>query len=245
MRCLISTIIRNRGGHLQTWHNQLKCLVESHPDIVFDLFVLENDSTDDTKQKLLILEPSLKKIFNIVNLQIKNLNWPYFGSIKAKDRVKYLASARNKTLEAADMFVGLGIYDKIISIEPDIIFNGENMSKIIYSPFDIASSCSILPMGHGVPDWIYDSWATRMKPEDSEYFGPRVSELPEYLFVASTFNCFCVYNAEAIAEGIRFSEINPLTNDWDCDTTNICFNFAQNGYDKIAMYNTKVVHQPS
>lgn len=244
MRCLISTIIRNRGAHLQNWHDQLKSLVEANPDIVFDLCVLENDSNDDTKQKLLILEPSLKKFFNLVNIQIKNLDWPYFGSIKAEDRVKYLASARNKTLEAADMLVGLGAYDKIISIEPDIIFDGKNMSQIIYSPFDIASACSILPMGHGVPDWIYDSWATRMNSGDSEYFGPKVSELPNYLFVASTFNCFCVYNGEAIAEGIRFSGINPLTNRWDCDTTNICFEFTKCGYDKIAMYNTKVIHQP-
>lgn len=243
MRCLISTIVRNRGSHLQTWCEQLKVLTESNPDTVFDLCVLENDSIDDTKQKLLILEPFLKKFFNIANIQIKNLEWPYFGSIKAEERVKYLASARNKTLEAADMLVGLGAYDKVICIEPDILFNGKDMGKIIRSPFDIASACSVLPMGHGVPDWIYDSWATRMRPEDSEYFGPRVSELPEYLFVASTFNCFCVYNAEPFTEGVRFSGINPLTNEWDCDTTNICFEFANNGYDKIAMYNTKVVHK--
>lgn len=244
MRCLISTIVRNRGQHLQTWCDQLKVLTESNPDTVFDLCVLENDSTDDTKQKLLILEPFLKKFFNIANIQIKNLEWPYFGSVKAEERVKYLASARNKTLEAADMLVGLGAYDKVICIEPDILFNAKDMGKIIASPFDIASACSVLPMGHGVPDWIYDSWATRMKPDDSEYFGPKVSELPEYLFLASTFNCFCVYNAEPFAEGVRFSGINPYTNSWDCDTTNICFEFARNGYDKIAMYNTKVVHKP-
>lgn len=245
MRCLISTIVRNRAQHLQTWCDQLKTLTETNPDIVFDLFVLENDSTDETKQKLLVLEPFLKKFFNICNLQIKNLEWPYFGSVKAEERVKYLASARNKTLEAADMLVGLGAYDKIICIEPDILFDATAMLKLIRSPFDIASACSVLPMGHGVPDWIYDSWATRVHPGDSEYFGPKVSELPEFLFVASTFNCFCVYKAEPFAEGIRFSGINPNTKNWDCDTTNICFEFAKNGYDKIAMYNTKVIHKPN
>lgn len=245
MRCLISTIIRNRANHVDTWGEQLKLLVKFNPDIVFDLVVLENDSADGTKQKLLELEPKLKETFNKVEIEIKNFDWPYFGSIKAEKRVEYLAKARNRTLDAADKLGGLGVYDKVICIEPDILFDASAMNKIITSPFDIASACSVLPTGYGVPDWIYDSWATRVNPNDSEYFGPKVSQLPEYLFVASTFNCFCVYNATPFAEGLRFSGISPITKTWDCDTTNICFEFANHGYDKISMYNTKVVHKLS
>lgn len=244
MRCLVSTIVRNRAQHLQTWCNQLKTLTESNPDTVFDLYVFENDSRDETKQRLLVLEPFLKKFFNIAYIEIKNMDWPYFGSVKAADRVKYLAEARNRTLEAANELVGLGAYDKVICIEPDVLFDATATEDLISSPFDIASACSILPPGHGVADWIYDSWATRMKPEDSEYFGPRVSELPPIISLASTFNCFCVYKAQPFIDGVRFSGINPNTGDWDCDTTNICFEFTKRGYDKIAMYNMKVIHVP-
>jgi hypothetical protein len=113
----------------------------------------------------------------------------------------------------------------------------------LYTDFDIVSGCSVLPEGLGVKDWIYDSWATRVNEYDSEYFGPHVSELPQFLPVASTFNCFCVYKATPFAEGIRFSDINPLTQSWDCDTTNICFAFSKYGYSNIAMSNIPVLHK--
>lgn len=244
MRCLISTIIRNRAKHVSTWANQLQSLCDVHQDIVFDLVVLENDSTDGTKQALNAVEPALKKKMNKVNISIRNMDWPYFPSIKAEERVKYLAKARNKTLEIAESTVGLEAYDKIISIEPDISYSTVDVGKIINSDLDIASAYSVLPQGLGVPDWIYDSWATRVNAEDTEYFGPRISELPECLPVAATFNCFCVYKALPIAKGIRFSEINPKTKQWDCDTTTICFEFAQQGYDRIGMYKVPVLHKP-
>jgi hypothetical protein len=244
MRVLISTIVRNRGKHISSWANQLSWVVEHNPDIVFDLYVFENDSTDTTKQTLLAVEPLLKKKFNRVEIQITNLEWPYFHSVKAEQRVKYLAEARNKTLEAANTLFNLASYDKVACVEPDVTYHTAGIGKLFYSDLDIASGYSFLPEGMGVPDWIYDSWATRVNPEDSEYFGPRISELPECLPVASTFNCFCVYKAKPFIEGARFSGINPLTNTWDCDTTNICFEFAKRGYDKIGMYNTGVLHKP-
>jgi hypothetical protein len=244
MRCLISTIIRNRGKHVAAWSNQLLQVVEHNPDIVFDLHVFENDSTDTTKQTLLAVEPMLKKKLNKVEIQITNLEWPYFHSVKAEQRVKYLAEARNRTLEAANSVVNLASYDKVVCIEPDISYHTFDIGKLLYSDLDIASGYSFLPQGMGVADWIYDSWATRVNPEDSEYFGPHISALPDCLPVASTFNCFCVYKAQPFAEGLRFSGINPRTGTWDCDTTNICFEFADRGYDKIGMYNIGVLHKP-
>jgi len=244
MRCLISTIIRNRGKHVSSWANQILQVAEHNPDIVFDLHVFENDSTDTTKQSLLAVEPLLKKKLNKVEIEITNLEWPYFHSVKAEQRVKYLAEARNRTLEAANSFVNLASYDKVVCIEPDISYHTFDVGKLLYSDLDIASGYSFLPQGMGVADWIYDSWATRVNPEDSEYFGPRISELPDCLPVASTFNCFCVYKAQPFVDGVRFSGINPRTNSWDCDTTNICFEFADRGYNKIGMYNIGVLHKP-
>lgn len=244
MRCLISTIIRNRAKHVSTWANQLLSLCDVHQDIVFDLVVLENDSNDGTKQALNAVEPLLKKKLNRVSIAIRNYDWPYFHSIKAEERVKYLAQARNKTLSIADETTDLGTYDKIICIEPDVTYNTVDVGKIIYSDLDIASGYSVLPQGHGVPDWIYDSWATRVNAEDSEYFGPKISELPECLPLAATFNCFCVYKAGPIEKGVRFSEINPKTKQWDCDTTTICLEFAKRGYDRIGMYKVPILHKP-
>jgi hypothetical protein len=244
MRVLISTIIRNRAKHVSPWANQLQSLANVHQDTVFDLVVLENDSNDGTKQALSAVEPLLKRNLNKVNIAIRNFEWPYFHSIKAEERVKYLALARNKTLLMADELVGLEAYDKIISIEPDVTYSTVDVGTIIDSDLDIASGYSVLPQGMGVPDWIYDSWATRVNAEDSEYFGPKISELPECLPLAATFNCFCVYKAGPIADGARFSEINPKTKQWDCDTTTICIEFAKRGYDRIGMYKIPVLHKP-
>jgi hypothetical protein len=90
--------------------------------------------------------------------------------------------------------------------------------------------------------WIYDSWATRLAAEDDIFKGPRIFDMPPRLGVAATFNCFCVYYARPFAEGARFSGINPLTESWDCDTTNICYEFSMRGYSCIGLYNILLTH---
>jgi hypothetical protein len=245
MRCLISTIIRNRGPHVPTWCDQLVLLAKHNPDIKFYLSVFENDSEDNTKQVLRLVEKKFQNHFEAVKMTTSDLGWPYFGSIKAEERVRYLAEARNKTLNQMHTLYDLALFDKIVCVEPDILYSPEQISSLLYSDLDIASGYSILPHGFGVPDWIYDSWATRVNPDDSEYRGPKVSELPNLLTVASTFNCFCVYKALPFAEGLRFSGVNPRTLTWDCDTTNICFAFADSGYENIGMYNIPVLHKLS
>lgn len=242
MRFLISTIIRNRGIHVPNWGEQLITLTKYNKNHSFDLCVFENDSTDSTRQALKLIQKKFKPHFGLVLIDTEDLCWPYFGSVKEKERVHYLATARNFTLESADSSVGLQQYDKVICIEPDVSYSVEEVSKLLDTTDDISSGYSVLPPGHGVEDWIYDSWATRIKPNDTEYFGPKISELPFRLKTASTFNCFCVYNAKPFAEGLRFSGINPLTKQWDCDTTNICFAFSSLGYNNIFMYKIPVLH---
>lgn len=243
MRILISTIIRNRGIHIPTWCEQLIALTKHNKQHKFDLFVFENDSTDNTKQALRLIEKRLNPYFNVLLIDIEDCGWPYFGSIKAEERVRYLAKARNHTLDKANELVGLEHYDRIICIEPDVTYSIAEVSKIIDTDHDIVSGYSVLPPGHGVKDWIYDSWATRANKEDTEYFGPKISELPVYIPLASTFNCFCVYKAAPFADGLRFSDINPFTNQWDCDTTNICFAFTELGFSNIGMYRIPILHK--
>lgn len=243
MRFLISTIIRNRGIHIPTWCEQLISLSKYNKQHQFDLYVFENDSTDNTKQVLNLIQKKLKPHFGIVSIEIEDCSWPYFGSIKAEERVRYLAKARNRTLDKANELIDLKEYDKIICIEPDVSYSIEEVSKLLDTSHHIASGYSVLPPGHGVKNWIYDSWATRINPDDTEYCGPKISDLPITLKTASTFNCFCVYDAKPFAHGLRFSDINPRTNHWDCDTTNICFAFTALGYSDIVMYKIPILHK--
>jgi hypothetical protein len=239
MRILISTIIRNREAHVSRWANQLCALTKLNPDIEFDLSVFENDSTDNTKQLLAEHEELLLNHFSSVLVETQDLNWPYFNSIKEEERVSFLARARNFTIDVIEELEGLEQYSKIVCIEPDIDFDPVELSQLLYTTDDIASGYSILP---GSSNWIYDCWATRVHQMDEEFAGPSLPDMPDRLDVASTFNCFCVYNAIPFIKGLRFSGTNPLTNRWDCDTTNICLLFRRSGYNKIGLYNIPVVH---
>lgn len=239
MRVLISTIIRNRENHVQRWADQLCSLVDLNPDVEFDLSVFENDSSDNTKQLLEAVEDQLLSCFSSVLIETQDLNWPYFNSIKEEHRVGYLAKARNFTIDVIEELEGLDQYQKIVSIEPDIEYDPVELSQLLYTTDDIASGYSLLPKGS---NWIYDCWATRIHHSDEEFTGPPIDDMPHRLEVASTFNCFCVYNAEPFKKGLRFSGINPLNRKWDCDTTNICLSFRQSGYDKIGLYDIPVIH---
>lgn len=242
MRILICSIIRNREPFLFGWKDQILCLKDENPGITFDLSVFENDSTDGTVEYLQEIETELKEELNEVWIQTCKKDWPYFGSIRAEDRVKYLAMARNECLEKAEQKVGLQYYNKVVFIEPDIDYDPEQISQLFWVDDDIASPYSVHPMNVQSHRWIYDSWATRINPEDDIFKGPRIFEMPPRLDVASTFNCFCVYRAKPFAEGARFSGVNPFTDSWDCDTTNICYEFANRGYDKVGLYNILLTH---
>lgn len=242
MRVLICSIIRNRKQFLFGWKDQILCLKDENPGITFDLSVFENDSIDGTQEYLAEVEPELGSELNKVWIHCSKKDWPYFGSIRAEERVKYLAEARNHCLEQADQDVGLFSYNKIVFIEPDVDYDPEEISHLFWVDDDIASPYSVHPMDFQSHRWIYDSWATRLSVEDDIFKGPRIFEMPPRLDVASTFNCFCVYRAQPFTEGARFSGINPYTNTWDCDTTNICYEFTQRGYDRIGLYNILLTH---
>lgn len=242
MRILICSIIRNRKPFLFGWKDQILCLKDENPDIEFDLSVFENDSCDGTVEYLSEIEPELGSELNKVWIYCSQKGWPYFGSVRAGERVKHLANARNQCLEQAAQDVDLTTYDKVVFIEPDVDYDPEKISMLLRVDDDIASPYSLHPLKVQDHRWIYDSWATRLSTSDDIFKGPRIFEMPERLDVAATFNCFCVYNAKPFAEGARFSGINPLTKEWDCDTTNICYEFRQRGYNKIGLYRVVLTH---
>ena len=190
------------------------------------------DRSDGTAEYLQQILDELEKELNFVKVTSEKNDKPYFPSVKDEDRVALLAEARNRTLDQMD----LDDYDKIVFIEPDVDYDPDAISELFYMDSDICSPYSMQPEGYASHPWIYDCWATRVKMTDAEFTGPNLFEMPACLEVASTFNCFCVYKAKPFQEGARFSGINPATGEWDCDTTNICAEFAKRGYDQIHLY---------
>lgn len=239
MRILICTIIRNRKPFLVKWQKQIFALQANNPEITFDLSVFENDSIDGSSVYIAKNQPILEQQLGNVWITSSTENWPYFASIQAENRVYYLAKARNRCLEQVD---DLSSYNKILFIEPDIQYNANQLSRLLTTDDDIASPYSLHPMDIQSHRWIYDSWATRLVSSDTGFKGPRIFDMPFRLEVAATFNCFCVYNAKPFIEGARFSGINPLTQTWDCDTTNICYEFGLRDYNRIGLYNLPLIH---
>ena len=221
MQVLISTIIRNRINTLPLWSSQIAQLIKLNPDITFSLSVYTNDNTDgsDTFLANLKIEGLDKFIYKNETLQT-----PQYGSIKAEQRVKQLAFARNQTLDQID----LSQYDKVIFIEPDIQYNPAQIRKLIDTDYDCISGRSTCTGAY-----IYDSWGTRLNSEARE--STNHEPIKGVTEVYATFNCLVVYKAKPLQEGARFSHYNKRLNCWDCDTILLAENIHKLGYHKHAI----------
>ena len=52
MKILITTLVRNNAKWLPQFYTMVERLRADIPDITFDTYIFENDSTDDTKKLL-------------------------------------------------------------------------------------------------------------------------------------------------------------------------------------------------
>lgn len=237
MNILISTIVRNRAFFLEQWAAQLNKLSELNQDVNFYLSVYENDSIDGSKE---FLKKCNFPLFKDYTLLSEDLSTNEHGSYKNAERVHLLADARNKSIINSPY---LNIIDKVVSVEPDIKYDAEEMRKLLLSNYDIISARSIERLDN-LDHHIYDSWATRKYEKDASWDYSIL--LDGVMPVWTTFNCFCVYNAEAIKKGCLFSGHNHKINSFDCDTAVICELFRDYGYDNIVMdCDTKVFHSRS
>ena len=234
MNILISSIVRNRISFLSQWAKQLNDLSELNQDVNFYLSVYENDSTDGSKDFLEKIDFPLFKDYALLS---EDLSTNQHGSYKDAERVHLLANARNKSITNSQY---LNIIDKVVSIEPDIQYDPREMRKLLLSDYDIISARSI-ERHDDLNYHIYDSWATRKNEKDTSWDYSIL--LTGVIPVWTTFNCFCVYNAEAIKKGCFFSGHNHKVNNFDCDTAIICELFRDHGYNNIVMdCDTKVFH---
>ncbi len=228
MNILLCTIMRNQENAIRTWHSQIKQLVSYNNNINFGISVYENDSSDNTKKILSKLKFNFTKKYNVTS---ENINTNFFGSVAKAERLINLANARNKCINQA---INREKYEYIIFIEPDIIYNIKQLSKLINKVinskynFDIVSPVSLDSNAH-----FYDKWATR-KNKVTEYWYPSTFK-KGLLKLYSTFSCFCIYNAKPIYQGLTFAPYNNRLNKYDCDTAVICENFQEKGYSNIFM----------
>lgn len=227
---LISTIFRNSESKLKRYHSQIKNLVLSFPEYNFFLSVYENDSIDNTKILINELDWNFLTDYSII---LENIGTNFYGSIPDEQRVKNLAAARNKTLEAKNF---LQHSDYVLSIESDIRFDNNCADQILnfqkynnLENVDIVSAVSYRKDKKGNLKH-YDVWATRRTSE--EEFG-KIHKNVTFEKYYSTFNCFCLYNASPIKEGIRFGWYNDRINRFDCDTVVICEEFHKKGKSSI------------
>jgi hypothetical protein len=225
-KILICSIFRNRDKFVERWYDQINSIAKYYKDEYdFTVSIYENDSIDNTKDKLLLLKNNnFKNLF----LTMEDIKTNYYPSIVNQDRVKNLANARNHCLNIKDL--DLSKFYKIIFIEPDFQYELSSAIKIISAEkinnikFDIISGISIF---NGI---FYDFWATR-KTENDTQTKIDISNTVEPFW--STFNGFCSYNPEAFHKGLRFRWFNDRLDTFDCDTAVICEDFRKNKYDKI------------
>lgn len=225
---LIYSIIRNNADTMDRYYNQIKDTVTQLPGYKFYLSVYENDSTDETRNKLISKDWSFLAGISITS---ETINTTHFGSVKSAERVENLAHARNKAIEGGGF---LDKVDYVLMVEGDNMYTPIDVQQLLSfgdkEEFDIVSAISLRPNGTH-----YDWWATRTGPN----YKQGASEVPRNFKnlshgkYYSTSNGLCLYKAKPFQEGIRYGWINAETNKFDCEMVVVCQEFRKRGYDKI------------
>lgn len=224
---LMYSIVRNVENTVERMYNQMKQTVLENPQYNFLVSVYENDSGDRTKELLHSFDWS----FAEHSIVTEDLDRPNFGSHPIEERVKNLAEARNKAIEAKDF---LERSDYILMIEGDMRFEEGTISKVLDFPnivpdFHIVSAVTFLDE----EDHLWDTWATRNNSEHNRGHLIHNWQNTMYGKYYSTSNGACLYIAEPFKKGIRYGYINRVWNTFDCEMVVVCQNFHEAGYENI------------
>lgn len=259
---LICTIVRDVVKNLDTWASQLDALarfISEDYDVSFSIF--ENDSVDGSNEWL----ESNVCISDRVKLTTTKLGTLKYGSIWSYDRLRNLAAARQACL---DQVGDLSKFDKIAYIEPDVTYDPKWCAELILARHpmaaglgepDIYSGWSLRSLDNPKESsFLYDTCATRQLDEDNCWHFAGESVWRESSLVQtdlgghnnnclhrvwSTFNCFCVYNAQPFKDGLKWSYVNRRLNNgqsrvdnagWlEADTVAICEDFRTLGCNRV------------
>lgn len=254
MNILICTIVRDRAAVANYWASKIQEIASKMPDCNFSISVYENDSKDTSA---MVFRDCLKNLrasecFDQIAFSSEKLGTTYYDATNSRTddsvakRLLNLSNARNKCID--NMLFRKKDFDKIIFIEPDVDYNPSDAVQLIRDSEgkDIYCGFSVL---FGQKNTLYDSWATRLEYEiiplssknsigwnkhHQEILSHFKTSDEEETKVCSAFSGFCVYSASPIInQHIRFSARRE--EEYDCDTALICFDFIDEGYDKIYM----------
>lgn len=235
-KIVISTIVRDGEKTAQDYYNSIKKLTENK-NYKFYLSILEEDSTDKTKELLENYDWGF--IEHIIKFETSG-NKKY-GSVIVEERVKNLSIARNKTIEYAKKWIDdvdfVLLIDFDIQIDTDAIFKIIEHKKHIGFKCDLFSGLSLHKDGAGseVKNGLrfYDCWALRR--DNMEKWGDIFSDWQENPIreVWSSCSGIVLYNADVFKSGVRFGYINKRFNHFDCDTVVVCEEMRAKGFDKI------------
>jgi hypothetical protein len=233
MNILISTITRNDGHRLDNYYAQVSILPKLFKDHKFYLSIYENDSTDDTREKLKKYDFSM---FEDVSIICEDLDYPFFESVDSERRVQILAECRNKAIFDCGF---LDKCDKVLVIESDIYYQPRairslfNFDKIYNLEVDVVSSAYLWDQYSNAHYDVYGTRRTETSTRDFLYEGWRDKEYDAYW---ATFNGIVYMNAEAFKQGAKYGWYNERLGTYDCDTVMICEEFRKRGFDKIYVY---------
>lgn len=230
---LLYSILRNRVNKVQQFYDQVKMIVESFTNYDFYISIYENDSTDGTKEALQALDWSFAKDYSLI---CENIGTPYFGSVATEERVRILADARNKAIEAKDF---LANSDYVLMIEGDMRFDYDCANKVLNfkNLYDVGNVDIVSASSWSDPNFSHwDTWGTRRNPtEDWGGLHPNWRDT-EYDRYYATCNAFCLFKAEPFKQGARYGWFNERFNKFDCDTIVICEEFHKLGYHDVFVH---------
>lgn len=233
----IYSIIRNREESVPTFYAQVKEIVKIFPDYEFLLCLYENDSTDRTKERIARLDWS----FVENKIIMEDIGTQYFGSTNEEMRVKVLADARNKALEAEDF---LERSDYVLMLEADMVFNMQSIDRVLKftkkePTFHVVSSRS----ANGRTTKLYDTWGTRRNNRETVgnlFDGWKKHKYQKYY---ATSNGICLYKSEPLKTGIRYGHFNETLGHHDCEMVVICDKLQRAGFNNIyILYSAYAIH---
>ena len=233
----IYSIIRNREESVKAFYSQVKDIVKLFPKYKFLLSLYENDSTDKTKERISKLDWS----FIENEIVMEDIGTPYFGSTEEEHRVKILADARNKALEAKDF---LERSDYVLMLEADMVFTMQSFGRILnfkenHPDFDVVSARSINPYKKNK---LYDTWGTRRNSTETVGHLHEDWRSHKYQKYYATSNGICMYKSKPLKDGIRYGYFNKTLGHHDCEMVVICDELQRAGYSEIYMVYTATAH---
>lgn len=233
----IYSIIRNREESVNTFYNQVKNIVKLYPEYEFLLCLYENDSTDRTKERISKLDWS----FVENEIIMEDIGTQYFGSTNDEMRVKILADARNKALEAKDF---LERSDYVLMLEADMVFTMQSVDRILKFKskepnFDVVSARSV---NTDRRNKLYDTWGTRRNSTETVGHLHEDWRSHKYQKYYATSNGICMYKSQPLKDGIRYGHFNKTLGHHDCEMVVICDELQRAGHNNIYIVYTATAH---